>query len=40
MQKTITLVLMADLITATPRSLAADSEEGFHPLFNGKDLSG
>jgi hypothetical protein len=40
MQKTITLLLTAGLMAAASPSLAADKEAGFHPLFNGKDISG
>src|SRR5437016_6152664 len=40
MQKRIALSLLLTFLAAGSASFAADSEEGFQPLFNGKDLSG
>jgi len=41
MKQTTPIVLLATLIAlGTPKLAAADGDEGFQPLFNGKDLSG
>ena len=40
MQKPISLLLGLTFLVAGSAAFAADSEKDFHPLFNGKDLSG